>query len=411
MVYFGVLKEEDAQCFGVTSRIGFNAFVLVAGAILLTFLSSFVSKAVVQYLRDETQSKLRHKGKDDFTITFPDETSQSNDGDGVTDAGVATNIGQVPVLFTDTFRWILKASNSITSSNRTLFLDPNNSHWSLPEATVVTTDNSSPDGRNMKGTYVHDLASAGKVDIASSGGSSLAARGSLNKMRQGSIDSASMFSFDSYQSSPRGKELNYDDDIDEMDSYRLSHRQSRLKIERRESTSSLGQQSIKSKMDSIGSSSYGENFEASSFVHGGVNTNASIESPTAKAISATRSPGSSQKAPPPPGYRLSAKSLEKSPRSHSSASNASSTHKSKRNLKKLAPVYPSSPRFTSGEEDYTHVSIKSECSRATLFTDDDNEYSTVKSINEIMKEVEDDADLHFGDSSFGQQSVSHHSII
>jgi hypothetical protein len=279
MVYYGVLKEEDAQCFGITSQIGFDAFVLAAGAILLTFLRSFVSKAVVQYLRDETPPELRHKGKGDFA-------SQSKDGDEVIDAGVATNIGQTPVLFTDIFRWMLKSSDSTTStSKRTLYLDHNNSHGSLPEATVVTTDNSLPEGRNMKGTYVHDLASEGKVNIAASGGSPSSARGSLNKTRQGSIDSASAFSFDAYQSSQRGKELIYDDDHDELDSYIRSHRQGQLKIERRESTSSLGQDSIVSQMDSIGSSFDGEDFEASS-----------IESPPAKAVLAVSSQKSSRKA-------------------------------------------------------------------------------------------------------------------
>lgn len=361
MVYFGVLKEEDAQCFGVTSRIGHNSFVLVAGAILLTFLSSFVCKATVQYLRNEKQPKLRLKGNDDHHIRFPNETSYLNDDHELADDDLAPNFHPVPVFFTDTFRWMLKANDNIITGTRT-FVAPNNSHWSLPEATVVTSSESfAADGRVVKGTHVHDLVSTEKVVEPDC--SPFAARGSL--VRQGSIDLASTISFDSYQSSPRGIKLK-DDDVN-IGSYRLS----RLRSERRESsTSSLGRQSINSKMDSIGSSTNDENFEANSLVHS-VNTNSSIESPPAEAVT-TVSPGAFRNPPPPHANRLSNKLLKKSP-PRFSTTHARSTHPNQKSIQKL-------PHLSSN---YTH-SVGSKCSRETLFVDDD-EYNTVKSISDIIK--------------------------
>lgn len=382
MVYYGVLKEEDAQCFGVASRIGYDAFVLVTGAILLAFLSSFVCKAFVQYLYDGNPSELRLKGSDDSTVRLPDERSQSNDDDEVTDVGVVTNIHQVPVLFTDTFRWMMKSSNS---GDKTMFADPDNSHWSLPEATVVASENLSPDARTMKRTSVHGLASAGKADMVVSGDSTFAGRGSPHQMSQGSIGLVSTISFDSYQSSLRKIDLDYNEDMDERHSYRLSRRQGRLKSERREPSLSLEQQSVSSKMDSIGSSSNGETFDPSVL---SVNTKSSIQSPPTEAFSNTRSPRSLRKTPPPAKYRLAAKSLKKPPPSYPSTSDSRSTCQQQGHAKKPLP------------ESSTHVSTcRSECAS---FADDD-EYSVVKSISDIVNEVDTGSHMHFEDDSFSEQ--------
>jgi len=372
MVYFGVLKEEDAQCFGIISHIGLNAFILVAGAILLAFLGSFVCKANTQYLRDESYSGLRLKGIDDSNIGFPDEASQTDNDDEVSEGDIAKTVRQVPVLFTDTFRWMLKTADDAASSNRTLFVDPNNSHWSLPEATVISSEKIHPVGRIMKGTYVHGLAPERKADIA---------KGSRNRIGQGSIDLASSLSFDSQKSPPRGMKMHYDD----IDKRNFSPRQSRLESKRRNSNLSLEQKSVNSRMDSIGSSF---NDETS------INTYSSIESPTPEALLATRSPGSLRKPPPPPSYRLSGKSQMKPPPPHSSSTfDAVPTRKKQRSA-----IIPSS------------VS-----SSGTLFTDVDDESYALNSISDIMKEVDNSADdVHFGDgggSSFSQQSVSHHQHI
>ena len=392
MVYYGVLKEEDAQCFSVTSRIEKSAFILAAGAILLAFLNSFVCKAVVQYLRDEAEEK------DDLNSSFSDGTSHSDDDEEAVDTGVAASIHPVPVLFTDSFRWMLKASNGVASSARTLFAgDPDNSHWSLPEATVVADDNSTSDGRILKGTFVSNLGPGERVKSEAMGGSP-------RQSRQGSMGSLSSNSCNSFRSSARGRRLAYDDDTDEKLHYRSPPRGNILKSEKRESSSSLGQQSINSMMDSVGSSSKSRHYgmsDADSLAYS-IATRSSVPPPPLEERSSPASPGSSRKAPPPTAYRLSRSSLKKPPPSHY-------TEQSQGKLKKQPPSSfspprsPRSPRSISGEEDYQHVSVNNGYNE---------ESSTVKSINDIIEEVDNDADSYFfGDENHSQQSNSHRHFI
>jgi len=312
MVYFGILKEEDGQCFGVSSRIGHNTFILLAGAILLAFLSSFVSKAVVQHLHDQARQGLQIQGKDDRINMFPDEIStKSSSDDEMPDSGIIANIRPVPVLFTDSFRWMLNASNAVTPSTRTSFVDTNNSHWSLPEAIVVSSINLPPNEHMRKGTYVHDLPSVGKTNTTSFARSPAAtARESLKKSRGGSIDLTLS------RSSLKG---NYSTgDFQEKDENRLSDRRGRLKTECIESALSLGQQSICSKMDSIGSSSsIGQDFGLDSLMYP-TGSSFSTESPPVEVVSTTKPPGPSPKPSPPSAYRLSEKSRKNSTSPHSS---------------------------------------------------------------------------------------------
>lgn len=113
MVYYGLLKEEDAQCFSVRSNIEGGSYLLVLGSILLALLSSFVSKAFIQYLRDQGQAEKRLRDEEDGS----DCTTHSEDGSTVGDT--SARIHPVPVLFTDTFRWLLFQENN---------------HWGLPDA-------------------------------------------------------------------------------------------------------------------------------------------------------------------------------------------------------------------------------------------------------------------------------------
>mmetsp|Transcript_4236 Transcript_4236/g.4760 ORF Transcript_4236/g.4760 Transcript_4236/m.4760 type:complete len:2377 (+) Transcript_4236:252-7382(+) len=371
LVYYGFLKEEDAQCFSVTSRIENSAFVLAAGAILLTFLSSFVCKAVVQYLRDEADTQLQGKG--DFNSSFSDGTSHSDDDDTTTDTGVAANIHPVPVLFTDSFRWMLKASNSVSSSSRTLFAgDPDTSHWSLPEATVIADENSHSDGRVIKGTFVSNLGRNEMVKSAM-GGSVSVSRGSLRQSRQGSVGSLMSNSYNSCRSSTRERRLTYDDDTDEKHYCKSPPREYILKNEERDSISSLDQNSIKSMMDSVGSSSKGGHYGVSA------------------------SPGSSRKAPPPANYRLSGTSLKKPPPSHYSTITTST----ERNQSPSSSP-PLSPRSISEEEDYQRASINSGHNEAT---------STVKNINDTIEKLDYDTDEYFGHENSSQHSNSHRRFI
>jgi hypothetical protein len=116
LVYYGLLKEEDAQCFSVKSSIQGGSFLLAFGALLLAVLSTFVTKAVVQYLRDQGETEKRVRDEED-SLNDSDNTSRTdeyNEGDG----GMSARIHPAPVLFTDNFRWLLIQENN---------------HWDLPD--------------------------------------------------------------------------------------------------------------------------------------------------------------------------------------------------------------------------------------------------------------------------------------
>jgi hypothetical protein len=101
LVYYGVLKDEDAQCFRVNTSIGNGFFVLAAAAVLLALLNTFVLKAVRQYERDQDMSaNTQHHGKG---LPAGDEEGDLS--------RTRREIHPVPVLFTDTFRWLLQREN------------------------------------------------------------------------------------------------------------------------------------------------------------------------------------------------------------------------------------------------------------------------------------------------------------
>jgi len=324
MVYYGILKEKDAQCFGVTSRFGSYAFVLVSGAFLLSFLSSFVCKATLQYLRDDTHPELGTKGKDKYIIRIPDDMLQPSHGDTVDDIDITTNIRNVPVLFTDTFRWMLKSDITFAPSNRAHFVDLNNTHWSLPEATIVESGKYSSDCGMTKDAHVHSLVSIGEANVASSIDSPIAAPGYFNKVRQGLINLVTRTSLDSYQYERREKELSYD-----------HNNQNQLKNERGDF---VEQQSISSRMSFVGSSSNSASSIASDSPIHSTNTNDTIKALQAEVMSEVRYSGSLRRAPPLAAYRLSRKSLKEPHPSSSSDHDVRSTHQNRDNTKKQPPL-------------------------------------------------------------------------
>ncbi|KAL3919793.1 MAG: hypothetical protein SGILL_003575 [Bacillariaceae sp.] len=115
MVFFGLLKEEDAQCFSVQSSIEEGAFVLAAGAVLLALLNTFVSKAVTQYIREKTMlEKQIEEQQDKASLDGMEYEKEHSDEDPAKAGG----IHPVPVLFTDTFRWLLRGDTRDYSSSR-----------------------------------------------------------------------------------------------------------------------------------------------------------------------------------------------------------------------------------------------------------------------------------------------------
>eukprot|EP00980_Cylindrotheca_fusiformis_P014865 scaffold4056_cov115-Cylindrotheca_fusiformis.AAC.9 len=168
LVYYGLLKEEDAQCFSVKSSIESGSFFLAFGAVLLALLSTFVTKAVVQYLRDEGETEKRLRDEEDSL--YGSEFTSGTDEDSELDGALGSRIHPAPVLFTDTFRWLLFQENNnwqlpdahyhwgspASSSSRAMF---------LPEARVLSQEpiDSTPDKYPM----MNYSAAKAEPDVAS----------------------------------------------------------------------------------------------------------------------------------------------------------------------------------------------------------------------------------------------------
>eukprot|EP00977_Amphora_coffeiformis_P009398 scaffold2179_cov165-Amphora_coffeaeformis.AAC.2 len=101
MVYYGILKKEDAQCFRVEARIEGASYFLAGASVALALLNTFVMRAVNQYFRDADMSMKEFKA------------TAGQDGEEVEDVQLAIRrIKPVPVLFSDAFRWFLVHEDS-----------------------------------------------------------------------------------------------------------------------------------------------------------------------------------------------------------------------------------------------------------------------------------------------------------
>ena len=109
MVSYGVLKEEDAQCFGVQGTIRAGSFTLFAAAMLLALLSSFVTKATRQhnYYLEKLYIQEDDRADNAAVPNGGDHDENGSDSDAVKSA---TKLRPFPVMFTDTYRWLLKGS-------------------------------------------------------------------------------------------------------------------------------------------------------------------------------------------------------------------------------------------------------------------------------------------------------------
>jgi len=96
LVYYGILAEENAQCFKVTATVESGTYVLALGAVMLALLSTFVVKAVVQYNED---TKDANKTEEESTLDIADDDGNIEE--------VLEKIHPIPVMFTDQFRWLL----------------------------------------------------------------------------------------------------------------------------------------------------------------------------------------------------------------------------------------------------------------------------------------------------------------
>ena len=104
LVYFGILKDEDAQCFKLSASIEAGCYILIASAFLLAFINTFVPKAVFQYQRDKLEEQRR--------LTEPSDLDEKTQlvADTMNVEQIRDLIQPTPVLFSDTFRWLLDSS-------------------------------------------------------------------------------------------------------------------------------------------------------------------------------------------------------------------------------------------------------------------------------------------------------------
>jgi len=139
MAYFGVISNDDAQCFKVDASIEAGAYILAGATVVLSLLNTLVMNASKQYFRDrdETISREEYKAREfghtqtmeSSMVTTPihkaiNDDSEEEEGEQMPDNLTRTNVEKYikpcPVLFTDKFRWLLRASNEVASTTGNL---------------------------------------------------------------------------------------------------------------------------------------------------------------------------------------------------------------------------------------------------------------------------------------------------
>jgi len=132
-------------------------FLLAFGAILLALLTSMVSKATAQFFHDQGAAEKCNHDEEDSMYASNYFSRENEDGERI--GGIGTRIHLAPVLFTDTFRWLLYQEN-----NRWDLPDAHY-HWGavannpsramfLPEARVLTTEPGASPSQYPKMKYV-----------------------------------------------------------------------------------------------------------------------------------------------------------------------------------------------------------------------------------------------------------------
>jgi hypothetical protein len=105
MAQYGILKIEDAQCFSVEGYIAPGSIILAVAAIILALVNTIVNKAVKQYFYNQ-KAELEKELFPEDGISGISGDEESHGTEGLVDTS-AERIHPVPVMFTDTFRWLL----------------------------------------------------------------------------------------------------------------------------------------------------------------------------------------------------------------------------------------------------------------------------------------------------------------
>ena len=107
LVYYGILKDQDAQCFQTDVQVLPMFYLLFAGTIALALINSFVMRAITHYVRDSSSSTLENQlDVDDIEGLNQNEQMEPS------------KIHPVPVLFTDRYRWLLQREDTPSSSQQ-----------------------------------------------------------------------------------------------------------------------------------------------------------------------------------------------------------------------------------------------------------------------------------------------------
>ena len=104
LAFYGLLDAEDAQCFRVEASIARGSYLLVAASLGLALLNSIVTSSMFQYMREQERTdEIKWSGS-------PRPISDDDDKYEMDEASldrIRQFLQPPPVLFTDTFRWLL----------------------------------------------------------------------------------------------------------------------------------------------------------------------------------------------------------------------------------------------------------------------------------------------------------------
>mmetsp|Transcript_5858 Transcript_5858/g.16690 ORF Transcript_5858/g.16690 Transcript_5858/m.16690 type:complete len:1343 (-) Transcript_5858:136-4164(-) len=128
LVQYGLIEETDAQCFSVQGSLEPGSLTLVLAAVWLALLNSFVTKATRQCDFEQKRATYNHNA-----VAIEQASSPNSPAEASVEK---LKIRHLPVLFTDSYRWLLRGSSNEGEPNKL----PSESVLVDPEATEAGAD-------------------------------------------------------------------------------------------------------------------------------------------------------------------------------------------------------------------------------------------------------------------------------
>jgi len=110
LLYYGFLKENDAQCFRVNAVVSEGIWICFLTACMLTILNHFITKAASQQEKDI-------KGTVPFESDYKDSSLIEAELYEVKSRTRNNSLPPTPLLFTDFYRWLLRSDQSLQNSD------------------------------------------------------------------------------------------------------------------------------------------------------------------------------------------------------------------------------------------------------------------------------------------------------